>query len=241
MVVLGFAGPAVAVASSSASASCWGHPVQRISRRADLRPSAPSQRVSGRPHRTFSSSRTPLVVASSQPDEDGEEKIDAPQNLTPSSNGVGRGREPLPVRIVASFEGAAAGAVDYEKISIDALYGERPTTPERPASPAGPAFVDLEEAQGNQTFDELLESVHEFPCEYIFKAVGTGGQDFVDGCVSRVGGVLGRELSPDDWSFRESGQKKYHSVTFTLLVESAEQILKVYDAIKEDPRLKFIL
>eukprot|EP00274_Cyanoptyche_gloeocystis_P000589 CAMPEP_0196652380 /NCGR_PEP_ID=MMETSP1086-20130531/1653_1 /TAXON_ID=77921 /ORGANISM="Cyanoptyche gloeocystis , Strain SAG4.97" /LENGTH=221 /DNA_ID=CAMNT_0041982893 /DNA_START=32 /DNA_END=697 /DNA_ORIENTATION=+ len=88
----------------------------------------------------------------------------------------------------------------------------------------------------------ILEKVHKFPGRYVFKAVGSGGMDFVEGLVARVGEVLGRDLVYEqDWYWRSSTQKKYQSVTVKVIVTSVDQIYKVYAAMKKDPRVRFLL
>jgi putative lipoic acid-binding regulatory protein len=86
-------------------------------------------------------------------------------------------------------------------------------------------------------FHDLVE----FPCTFCFKAVGTAGDDFASAMLERVARALGRDVRDDEHSVRQSAQGNYASVTLKLYVISGDEVYSVYDAIREDERVKFLL
>lgn len=85
--------------------------------------------------------------------------------------------------------------------------------------------------------DELVD----FPCVFCFKAVGEGSAGFVEDLLGRVGRVLGRSLEPGEHSVRQSSGGRYQSVTIDVQVESGAQVYAIYEAIMEDPRVRYLL
>lgn len=92
--------------------------------------------------------------------------------------------------------------------------------------------------QSDDTWRELDEQVNEYPGQRTFKAIGQGGQEFVDsmvGCVEKVVGPIHEECV----SQRASAKGNYVSVTLSVWVENPDQVLSIYANMKEDSRLKF--
>ncbi len=79
----------------------------------------------------------------------------------------------------------------------------------------------------------LLEQHHQFPGEYMFKAIGFGGEDFVERARLATESVLGPLKPGDRVSSRPSSGKRYTSVTLEVAVASAQQVLEVYTALRK--------
>ena len=75
----------------------------------------------------------------------------------------------------------------------------------------------------------LLKQCHSFPGLYVFKLIGDNTSPFYDAVMSEVskelGGIVHQEAN---LSTRTSAGGKYLSITLTLEMESAEQVLKLY-------------
>jgi putative lipoic acid-binding regulatory protein len=86
-----------------------------------------------------------------------------------------------------------------------------------------------------------LEELMEFPCSYDFKAVGKGDETFVTHLLERVSSEIGRSIEPREYSIKTSKEGNYTSVTLSLLVTNADEVYRIYAAIKSDERVKYIL
>jgi len=87
---------------------------------------------------------------------------------------------------------------------------------------------------------QLDEHVNEYPGERSFKAIGAGEADFVRSmreCVERVvGGIEDGQMDT-----KESSGGKYVSVTFRVMIQSAEEMKEIYEGMKRDGRMKFFI
>lgn len=83
---------------------------------------------------------------------------------------------------------------------------------------------------------ELLEAVHEFPCKFVFKAVGPAREEFVTTVVSVVRSTLAHEFDPP-FETRQTPSGRHVSVTVAPWVESSEEVLLVYTSIRDIPGL----
>ena len=79
---------------------------------------------------------------------------------------------------------------------------------------------------------ELLESTHQFPGPYMFKAIGKVENGFVARVIAAVREELEVAVDPP-FSFRESVGGRHVSVTLEPTVQTAEQVLAVYRRIKK--------
>ena len=77
---------------------------------------------------------------------------------------------------------------------------------------------------------ELLNRTHTFPCAYVFKAIGRVEGGFAARVVAGVREELSQE-SDAPCRFRQSSGGKHVSVTIEPIVETAEQVLAVYERI----------
>ena len=87
---------------------------------------------------------------------------------------------------------------------------------------------------------ELLESVHTFPGQFVFKAVGRAEGDFVTRVVECVRKALDLDFDPP-FESRETPAGRHVAVTVTPWVESSDEVLLVYERIREVPGLVMLL
>lgn len=87
---------------------------------------------------------------------------------------------------------------------------------------------------------EKLNSVHDFPCTYVFKVIGENSSDFMVRVVQAVVHVVGdpAELS---MSTRESSGGKHMSVTLSVAVVDADTVLSIYDMLRKVEGVRFML
>ncbi|WP_197439587.1 YbeD family protein [Calycomorphotria hydatis] len=79
---------------------------------------------------------------------------------------------------------------------------------------------------------ELLESTHEFPCRYMFKVIGEDDRSFAARVVSLIRDATEMDDDPE-FKIRRTKNGRHLSVTLEPEVESADQILKIYEGIYE--------
>ena len=87
---------------------------------------------------------------------------------------------------------------------------------------------------------DLLERTHRFPCAYVFKAIGSVEAGFAARVVAGVRETLNQEIDPPH-RFRQSTSGRHVSVTLEPTVESAEEILAIYERIARMPGLIVLL
>ncbi len=95
----------------------------------------------------------------------------------------------------------------------------------------------------SQSYEEairLLEATHEFPCPYMIKVIGRTDDGFLSRLVSTVRSVLALEQDPP-FRTRQTPNGRHLAVTFEPIVESADQVLVVYEAIRQVDGLVMIL
>lgn len=78
---------------------------------------------------------------------------------------------------------------------------------------------------------ESLETNHKFPCEYTFKAIGRNPESFVRAVVTAVAEELGNSDEPTH-AVKETPNGRHISVTLTPVVESAQQVMKIYQRLQ---------
>ncbi|KAL6768488.1 CGL144 [Auxenochlorella protothecoides x Auxenochlorella symbiontica] len=89
---------------------------------------------------------------------------------------------------------------------------------------------------------ELDAQVNAYPADRTFKAIGSGGDDFVASMTSCVERVVGVRLPSSRVTHRLSAGGKYVSVTIgPVLVETPDQVLAIFNGMKADGRLKFYI
>lgn len=87
---------------------------------------------------------------------------------------------------------------------------------------------------------ELLESAHDFPCEYTIKAIGKNENDFVFRASTAARQALGLEFDPPVKT-RETSGGRHISVTICMEFESAEQVLETYEQLHQLEGLVLLL
>lgn len=92
-----------------------------------------------------------------------------------------------------------------------------------------------------EKWKELDQKVNEYPGLRSFKAIGSGGQDFVDSMVAAVT-AIGIEILPKHIHQRPSSSGRYVSVTIgPVIVSNSEQVIEVYQNMRGDQRLRYFL
>lgn len=79
-----------------------------------------------------------------------------------------------------------------------------------------------------------------YPTEYTFKIMGLAAEDFPEHARRLVARVV-EEVPPERVTVRASGGAKYLSVTVVAVLQSEEQRVAVYAALKADPRVVYAL
>lgn len=103
---------------------------------------------------------------------------------------------------------------------------------------AGPIMGwSLETGIKQQSLADLVD----FPCVFTFKTVGVTGEAFLPAVLETVHEVLGRTLTTDEHSVRESAKGKYTSVTLEVPVSSSDEVYSLYKALGETKGVKFVL
>ncbi|MCC7422464.1 MAG: DUF493 domain-containing protein [Planctomycetaceae bacterium] len=74
---------------------------------------------------------------------------------------------------------------------------------------------------------ELLESVHNFPCEFTIKVIGRAENDFVGRVLTSVRETLGIVNDPPHTQ-RETAGGRHVALTLEPWIQSAQQVLDVY-------------
>lgn len=89
---------------------------------------------------------------------------------------------------------------------------------------------------------ELDKKVNTYPSYRSYTAIGEGGDDFVNSMVVAVESVMDARISEWQVSQRASTRGRYISVRIgPLRMESSDQVKAVYEAMKEDARMKYFL
>ena len=79
---------------------------------------------------------------------------------------------------------------------------------------------------------ELLHDTHEFPCSYLFKAIGRDEEEFVPRVLAAVRSVLGEGIEPP-FNLRRTSNKKHVSVSIEPTVNGPKQIFEIYETLKD--------
>jgi putative lipoic acid-binding regulatory protein len=87
---------------------------------------------------------------------------------------------------------------------------------------------------------ELLESTHNFPCVYVFKAIGIDDHHFVGRVLAAVKRCLAEGVEPS-FSCRGTPAGRHVSVTIEPETASAEHVLEIYQALREVDGLVMLL
>jgi uncharacterized protein len=74
---------------------------------------------------------------------------------------------------------------------------------------------------------ELLENTHQFPCIFMFKAIGRAEDGFVGRVVAAVRDELGHDQDPR-YTVRQARGGRHVAVTIEPTVQTPQQVLAVY-------------
>lgn len=92
----------------------------------------------------------------------------------------------------------------------------------------------------HETFLARLEDVHDFPCDFVVKVIGENSTSFVTRVVQASVNALGAGAEPGV-DTRESSGGKHVSVTLTISVTQAEEVIEVYELLNAVEGVKFLL
>jgi uncharacterized protein len=87
---------------------------------------------------------------------------------------------------------------------------------------------------------ELLEKTHVFPCPYTFKLIGREEHGFVARAVTEVRLALHADRDPP-YTLRSTADGKHIAVSLEPVVYSAQQVLAVYERVRDLAGLRFLL
>lgn len=74
---------------------------------------------------------------------------------------------------------------------------------------------------------ELLEKTHQFPCPYMFKAIGKAENAFVSRVVAAVREELASAQDPP-YTFRQAQGGRHVAVTLEPNVQTPQQVIAIY-------------
>jgi len=98
-------------------------------------------------------------------------------------------------------------------------------------------FTDDSEEKWRQ----LDSQVNEYPGQQYFKAIGVGGDDFVQAMTACVEEVVGK-VHEECVAARPSSKGKYISVTLgPVWVQTPDDVLQIYNKMKQDGRLRYFI
>lgn len=87
---------------------------------------------------------------------------------------------------------------------------------------------------------ELLNSTHDFPGAYVFKAIGSSEHNFIGRVVAAVRSELHESIEPP-FSFRKTAAGRHVCVTIEPPVEHAGQVLDIYRSLQQLEGLVMLL
>ena len=87
---------------------------------------------------------------------------------------------------------------------------------------------------------DLLEKMHSFPGRFTFKAIGSANDDFALRVVAIVRSTLKQEFDAPH-ELRETSGRRHVAVTIEPWVESSEQVLELFTAIRSMEGLVMLL
>ena len=90
---------------------------------------------------------------------------------------------------------------------------------------------DQEKDQEKERLRELLESQHVFPGGYTFKVIYRSADGMSERICEAICESTGIEISVDNLAVRESSSANFLSMTLDLEVQSAQQVLDVYEVL----------
>ena len=84
-----------------------------------------------------------------------------------------------------------------------------------------------------QRLRELLESQHHFPGSYTFKVIYRSEEGMTARICDAIGQATGIDIKEDDLSVRESSSANFLSMTLEIEVQSAQDVLDVYEVLSK--------
>lgn len=87
---------------------------------------------------------------------------------------------------------------------------------------------------------ELLDEMHSFPGRFVFKAIGRSNDDFAQRIIATVRAALEQEFDAP-YELRETSGGRHIAVTIEPWVESSQQVIDVFAAIRDVDGLVMLL
>lgn len=87
---------------------------------------------------------------------------------------------------------------------------------------------------------DLLDEMHSFPGKFVFKAIGRTNDDFVERVVAIVRATLEQDFDAP-YELRETTGGRHVAVTIEPWVESSQQVIDVFAAIRNIDGLVMLL
>lgn len=91
---------------------------------------------------------------------------------------------------------------------------------------------ELETPAQQPTPKELLDAIHEFPCEFLIKVIGSTKDNFIGRVIEALVSI---ELKETDINYtsRETAGGRHTSVSITVIAQSSQHVMDIYAAIRQ--------
>lgn len=113
---------------------------------------------------------------------------------------------------------------------------------------AGPSVQDprllgasIQSTTGSGSPNKVFQDTVTFPTHFMIKVVGENTPSFAEETVNAVLSCLGPQATTVTHTTKEASGGKYVSVSIKPYFQSAEELYAVYDRVKLDKRVKFML
>lgn len=79
---------------------------------------------------------------------------------------------------------------------------------------------------------ELLDAVHQFPCEFLIKVIGASSDNFIQRVIAAV---IALDILETDVTYtsRHTSGGRHTSVSLTLIAQSSQQVMDIFAAIRQ--------
>ena len=91
---------------------------------------------------------------------------------------------------------------------------------------------------GGDDWAALDAKVNVYPSRRQFKAIGSGGEDFVLAMMAAATSVTGEPLAREEVVVRSSRTASYQAVAVTVVVRSGEQVKAIFENMRADKRVR---
>jgi putative lipoic acid-binding regulatory protein len=99
----------------------------------------------------------------------------------------------------------------------------------------------LSEQEYKDKKGQVFEDKLTFPCSFMIKIIGENEPSFVADTMGTVAEVLATQPAKVPMKLKETSGGKYVSVSITPKFETSAQIYSIYENLRKDPRVKFVV